>query len=183
MPLTTTADLLAPLRSAHLLEAPQLEKLAALQARFPDPQAMAKKLVSQGWLTAFQGNMLVHGKGRDLLLDSYVLMDRIGEGGMGAVYKAKNWKMGRLVALKVIRKEKLKDGNAVRRFEREVHAASQLSHPNIVVAYDAGQSANTHFFAMEYIEGADLTRLVKQSGPLPIPQACDFIRQAALGLQ
>src|SRR5208337_2650414 len=71
----------------------------------------------------------------------------------------------------------------VSRFYREVRAASQLSHPNIITAFDAGQAGPTHYFAMEYVQGIDLAQLVKQAGPLSIAQACDYIRQAALGLQ
>src|SRR5262245_31297668 len=60
--------------------------------------------------------------------------------------------------------------------------AGQLSHPNIVHAYDSGPIGNTHFFAMEFVEGIDLERLVQQNGPLTVPMACDYIRQAADGL-
>ena len=102
---------------------------------------------------------------------------------MGAVFKARHLKMNRLVALKVIRKELLANPDAIQRFEREVQAAAQLSHPNVVAAYDAAQVGDTHFFAMEYVEGTDLNKLVNDKGPLPVEQACDCIRQAALGLQ
>ena len=91
--------------------------------------------------------------------------------------------MNRVVALKVIRRESLADAEAVGRFYREIQVVSQLDHPNVVHAYDAGPVGATHFLAMEYVEGTDLGRLVKQSGPLPVAQACDYIRQAALGLQ
>ena len=91
--------------------------------------------------------------------------------------------MGRLVAVKVIRPEHLREPNAIRRFQREIRAAAQLHHPNIVLAHDAAQIGNTFLLVMEYIEGADLSRLVAQKGPLPVGQACDYVRQAALGLQ
>src|SRR5262249_48209492 len=68
-------------------------------------------------------------------------------------------------------------------FRREARAAAALSHPNIVLVYDADRSGDTYFIAMEYIEGTDLSHWVKDTGPLPITQACDFVRQAALGLQ
>src|SRR5262249_52298993 len=71
----------------------------------------------------------------------------------------------------------------VGRFLQEIRAAGQLVHPNIVMAYDAGQEAGTHYFAMEYVDGIDLTRMVKESGPLPVAHACEYIRQTALGLQ
>jgi serine/threonine protein kinase len=92
--------------------------------------------------------------------------------------------MDRIVALKLIRKERLDSPDAVHRFQREVRSAAALSHPNIVMAYDADELAGTHLLVMEYIEGAiDLAKFVKQSGPLPVAQACEYIRQAALGLQ
>ena len=103
---------------------------------------------------------------------------------MGQVFKARNWKLGRIVALKLIRKERLDSPDAIRRFQREVRAAAALSHPNIVLAYDADQIGGTHLLVMECIEGAsDLAKLVKKNGPLPVAQACEYIRQAALGLQ
>src|SRR5262249_50684817 len=73
--------------------------------------------------------------------------------------------------------------HAANRFYREVRAAAQLVHPHIVLAYDAGQVGDKYFFAMEYIDGIDLSRLIKQSGPLPWAVACEYVRQAALGLQ
>jgi serine/threonine protein kinase len=91
--------------------------------------------------------------------------------------------MGRVVALKVIRRERLTNREAVRRFQREIQAAAQLAHPKVVLAYDADQIGDIHFFAMEYVDGIDLGRLVRDKGPLPIREACDYIRQAAHGLQ
>src|SRR5262249_18629040 len=69
------------------------------------------------------------------------------------------------------------------RFRREVHALARLSHPNIVIAHDAAQVGGTHFLVMEYVAGTDLARLVNERGPLPFGRACDYVRQAALGLQ
>src|SRR5260370_28623206 len=102
---------------------------------------------------------------------------------MGQVFRARHKVLKRRVALKVIRKERLANPDFVRRFYREIQAAAQLSHPNIVVAYDADHVGDTHFFAMESVNGVDLWRLVHDKGLLPIATACDFIRQAALGLQ
>ncbi len=183
MALNTVTDLLTSMRTLRLLEPAQLDKVAAVQAKIPEPQALLKKLVSQGWLTQFQAKMLYAGRGNELMLGSYVMIDKLGEGGMGEVYKAKNWKIGKTVALKVIRKERLKNATAVKRFHREIEMAARLSHPNIVQAFDAGQVGTTHFFAMELIEGQDLTDMVKQAGPLPVDKATEYIRQAALGLQ
>jgi len=184
MPLDTAVNLVDALRQIRLLEPEQLSELSRdLLPRFAEPRALAGELIRRGWLTPYQVNQLLQGRGSELLLGSYVLLERIGEGGMGQVFKAKNWKLGRLVALKLIRKERLASEDAVRRFHREIHAAAQLSHPHIIMAYDADEVNGTHFFAMEYAEGSDLAKLIKEQGPMPVAQACDCVRQAALGLQ
>jgi WD40 repeat protein/serine/threonine protein kinase len=183
MPPTATADLVAALGTYHLLDSSQLAELPALADRFPDSKALARELIGRGWLTPYQANQLLQGRGPELLLGSYVLLERLGEGGMGQVFKARNWKLGRVVALKVIRKERLENAITARRFEREIRAAARLDHPNVVHAHDAEEVAGTHFLVMEYVEGIDLARLVAQRGPLPVAEACDCVRQAALGLQ
>jgi serine/threonine-protein kinase len=121
--------------------------------------------------------------GDRLLIGDYEVLSELGKGGMGVVYKARHVRMNRVVALKVIDKERLKNPDAVRRFYQEVEAAARLHHPNVVIAFDAGQAGETHYFAMEYVEGVDLDQYVRTHGPLPVGLACDFIRQAALGLQ
>jgi serine/threonine protein kinase len=117
------------------------------------------------------------------LLPDYDILEEIGRGGMGIVYKAQQQSRQRVVALKVIRKERLSHPEVVRRFRREVQAAARLSHPNIVLVYDSDEEGDTHFLAMEYVPGITLQRLVEQHGRLPVPQACAYVRQAALGLQ
>src|SRR4051812_30010069 len=116
MAIASNASLLDALRQHHLLDAAQLDEVTRiLQSRFPEAKALAGELIRRGWLTPFQANQLLQGKGQDLLLGSYVLLERLGEGGMGAVFKARNWKLGRVVALKLIRKERLDNPDAVRR--------------------------------------------------------------------
>src|SRR5262249_40919805 len=115
-------------------------------------------------------------------LGHYRLVAKLGEGGMGAVYKAVHTKLERVVALKVLPAERLADPQAVTRFEREMRAVGKLQHPNIVAAHDAGEIDGTHYLVMELVEGSDLARLVRDRGPLPIAEACELIRQAALGL-
>src|SRR5262249_6214449 len=95
---------------------------------------------------------------------------------------ARHQKLKRVVALKIIRKELLADPEVIARFGREVQVLSQLDHRNIVHAYDAGPAGQSQFLAMEFVEGTDLGKLVKQGGPLPALQACDYTRQAACGL-
>jgi len=114
----------------------------------------------------------------------YRIVKRLGTGGMGTVYLAEHRLMDRPVALKVIRADLLGNEALVKRFRREVRAAARLaSHPNIVAAHDAEQAGETHVLVMEFIEGTDLARLVEHRGPLPVGEACEYVRQAAVGLQ
>jgi hypothetical protein len=102
---------------------------------------------------------------------------------MGAVYEAEHRVMRRPVAVKVIRRDYTANPEALKRFRREVANAARLSHPNIVTTHDAEDAGETQFLVMEYVEGTDLGRLVQRRGPLPVDSACDYVRQAALGLQ
>jgi len=113
----------------------------------------------------------------------YQVMRLLGSGGMGSVYQAMHRVMDRAVALKIMRSDLTSHTALVERFRREVKAAAQLHHPNIVAAYDAEQAGSTHFLAMEYVEGKTLADIVQETGPLPVAQAVDYVRQAAIGLQ
>src|SRR5262249_30438120 len=113
----------------------------------------------------------------------YRIEELLGTGGMGAVYKAEHRLMQRAVALKVINPKFIQSKQAAERFRREVQAAGSLHHPNIVHAYDAEQAGDLHYLVMEYVKGTDLQKVVEQRGPLPVAEACDGIRQTALGLQ
>ncbi|MBY0524523.1 MAG: serine/threonine protein kinase, partial [Gemmataceae bacterium] len=178
------ATFLDNLRDGQLLEPAVFAEVAKNPlAKGDDPMPLAKDLMQRHGLTPYQVNQLLRGRGKELVLGAYRLLDRIGEGGMGQVFKAFHQPMSRVVALKVIKKDKLANPQAVSRFYQEIRAAAQLSHPHIVIAFDAGQADDTHFFAMEFVDGIDLSRLVKEQGPLTVLQACEYIRQAALGLQ
>jgi uncharacterized protein (TIGR03067 family) len=113
----------------------------------------------------------------------YRIVELLGRGGMGQVYKAEHQLMERVVALKVISHSLTDNAAMVERFRREVKAAARLTHPNIVTAYDAEQSGDSHFLVMEFVDGISLDRLLAREGPLPVARACEYARQAALGLQ
>jgi serine/threonine protein kinase len=115
--------------------------------------------------------------------ERYRIVRLLGEGGMGSVYEAEHRVMQRPVAVKVIKSALTSRPAAVERFRREVRAAARLVHPNIVTTYDAEDAGNTLFLVMEYVEGISLARLIGEKGPLPVAVACDYVRQAALGLQ
>lgn len=112
----------------------------------------------------------------------YAIQKRLGRGGMGMVYHAMHRLMNRQVALKMIRSDLLATPLAVSRFRREVQAAAQLDHANIVTAFDAEEVSGIHFLVMEYVEGRSLDQLVDQKGPLAIPVAVSIARQIAQGL-
>jgi serine/threonine protein kinase/WD40 repeat protein/cyclophilin family peptidyl-prolyl cis-trans isomerase len=116
-------------------------------------------------------------------LTQYQIRGELGRGGMGVVYMAKNKLMDRFEVLKVINKALLEQPGAVERFLREIRSAAQLDHPNVVRAYNALQSGDLLVFAMEYVQGEDLAKVVKAHGPLSIPDACNYAQQVALGLQ
>jgi eukaryotic-like serine/threonine-protein kinase len=185
MPLTTVAALLETLRQVPLLEGRRLNEVVQfLEAHQGEPlSALLPELVARGWLTGFQLERLITDQAASLLLGQYVLLDRLGTGGMGKVFKARHRRLERVDAVKVIRPDLLGDPEAVARFQREARAAAKLSHPNLITVYDFDRAGDVYFLAMEYIEGTDLSRLVAQQGKLPASDACEYIRQAALGLQ
>jgi serine/threonine protein kinase len=145
-------------------------------------EELAQELYRHGKLTKFQAQAIHQGKTRGLVVGNYVVLDRLGKGGMGQVYKALHKRMKRTVALKVLPSSALKSPEAVKRFQREVEAAAKLSHPNIVAAFDADEARGVHFLVMECVDGQDLSSLVKEHGPLPVGKAIDHILQAAKGL-
>lgn len=116
-------------------------------------------------------------------LGEYRIISPIGRGGMGAVYKAVHVRLDKLVAIKVLPRERLSDAGAATRFQREMRAVGKLNHTNIVLATDAGEIDGSPFLVMEFVEGIDLARLIKRHGPVPVAEACELARQAALGLQ
>ena len=184
MPMPSVSALVEALRKSRLVESNQLDELMAeVGSRYRDSRSLAQEMLRRNLLTPYQANQIFASGGRDLILGPYILLAKIGEGVMGQLYKARHRLMNRLVALKVIRPELLARPDAVEQFYKDTEAAGQLSHPHIVHAYDSGPIGNTHFFAMEYVEGVDLERQVQQAGPLAIPLACEFMRQTADGLQ
>src|SRR5262249_51466030 len=105
MTIATSAGFVDVLRQLAVLNAAQMNELTrTLQARFPEPRGLARELAQRGWLTPYQVNQLLQGRGGQLVLGSYVLLDKLGEGTLGQVFKARHQKTERVVALKAIRK-------------------------------------------------------------------------------
>jgi serine/threonine protein kinase len=156
--------------------------LRHLAQRCRDARGLAKELIRRDWLTVFQINHLFGGRPDDLVVGPYRILDRLGTGGAGTVYKARHVQQDRLVALKMLRCGLDPDPNAVPQFEREIEALRRLTHRHIIRLLDAGEAGGRRYFAMEHLEGTDLGKRVRLSGALPVAAACEYVRQAALGL-
>jgi hypothetical protein len=145
--------------------------------------AVAHELVRDGKLTAYQAAAVLQGKTRGLVIGGYDVLDKLGAGSMGIVFKAVHRRLRQVVALKLLPPSLARHPTAVSRFRREAKAAAKLSHPNIVAVLDADEFRGLYFLVMEYVEGRDLSRLVREQGTLSMPRAIDCIIQAARGLE
>ena len=161
------------------------EDLARLLADRPaaDSMALAQALVEMGLLTVYQMDAISHGRHKELRIGNYDVLEKLGAGGMGTVYKARHRRMKRIVALKVLAKSLLADKEFVRRFQREVETIAQLNHPNIVLAHDADEAEAGHFLVMEFVNGQDLASYVQRRGRMTVAEAIDCILQSARGLE
>jgi len=182
-PLSDIETVAKQLTDCGLIDSVRLEKFVPPSAHPKDVAELAAELVKAGRLTPFQAQRVGAGKAASLILGNYTLLDELGSGGMGRVYKAEHRRMHRLVALKTLPAERVSDRGAIARFEQEVAATAKLSHPNIVAAHDADEAGGIHYFVMEYVDGTDLSALVKREGPLAPQKALDYIMQAARGLE
>ena len=172
------------LADQRMLEPEQYEQfISAMLPICQDVPILAKELVYRDWLTPYQVEQILAGNADSLFLGSYVLLEPLGEGGMGRVFRARNWKLNRQVAVKVIREEQACQQAVVARFQREIRALGRIRHPNIVMAIDADFQHGSIWYAMEFVEGIDLGRHVRAHGPMPIDDACDCIVQIADALQ
>lgn len=147
-----------------------------------DGAALADALVKSHKLSPYQVDALVRGQTRGLVLGNYVIVDKLGEGGMGMVFRARHRRMKRTVALKVLPPEMIRSNDAVQRFHREVEAAAKLTHPHIAAAYDADESDGIHFLVMELVDGPNLSSYIKGAGSMTPAAAAAVISQAARGL-
>ncbi len=174
--------------TSGLVTAEDLQRAtAALQARDAVDsgtefgQELATILVRQGAINRWQAEQLLAGRVK-FTLGPYRMLDSIGQGGMGQVFKAEHELMGRTVAVKVLPRHK-STPEAIASFTREIRAQARLDHPNLVRAFDAGHDGNVHFLVTEYVPGSDLRRLLRRNGPLSMPLAASIISQVALGLE
>ena len=142
----------------------------------------ARELVKENRLTKLQVSAVLKGKTKNLLFGEYLVLDKIGSGGMGQVFKARHRPTGKLVALKVLSAEAVGNRRLIERFKKEAKAIGRLKHPNIVRAYEAGKMNRIRYLVMEYVNGENMLARVKRKGPLAIDEVVNCILQAARGL-
>jgi eukaryotic-like serine/threonine-protein kinase len=149
------------LEDSGIVAAGKLKEFIPPNASPKDGEALLRELYKQNLLTKFQAQQVAAGKVKALVLGNYTLLDKIGAGGMGQVFKAEHRRMKRTVAIKMLPPAVTKDAAAIARFQREVEAAAKLRHSNIVAADDADEANGAHFLVMEFVSGKDLSALVK----------------------
>jgi serine/threonine protein kinase/DNA-binding response OmpR family regulator len=180
---TAGDEFLRTLRDNHLLTAEEIAlHFPPGQPPPPDAESAARRLIAAGRLTPFQADAVKDRRVAELIIGNYVVLDRLGAGGMGTVFKARHRRMKRVVALKVLSRTVAQSPSFVQRFQREVEAVARLSHPNIVMAFDADEAEVGHFLVMEFINGRDLATEVEKRGPLPVGEAVACVVQAARAL-
>ena len=173
------SELLAAAVEMALISDEQIERAKREISTEVTAHALAEWLVREGFLTRYQARALLTAGASPLILDRYVILDQIGSGGMGIVYKALHRSMNRVVALKVLPEEAVDSPEKVARFQQEIRATARLSHPNIVAAHDAHEVQGRHFLVMEYVTGKNLKELVAQQGPLLVREATKIIATVA----
>ncbi|MFO0852260.1 MAG: serine/threonine-protein kinase [Gemmataceae bacterium] len=185
MPAPATVDeFLDVVRKSGLVPADRLDETSERLSPAATPDQVAAALIRAGLLTRFQAKQLKHGRYKRFeIAGKYRLLELLGVGGMGAVYLCEHQLMKRLVAVKVLPVEKLKDPSALPRFQREARAVAALDDPNIVRAYDIDKYDGLHFLVMEYVDGASLQEVVSRHGPLSPDRAAQYVWQCANGLQ
>ncbi len=144
---------------------------------------LARQIVNAGRITLWQAQQLLAGRWQGLRIAKYELMDVIGHGGMGRVYLAKDTRLNRQVALKILSRERMNNPRAMARFRREAKVGAQLQHENLVRIYDEGDAHGVRFLVMEFIEGRTVGRLIADRGRLSPATAATLARQVALGLE
>lgn len=181
----TVEAFLHAIANSGLMTAEEIEEVRSSDSGEPpvDSRSLAGQLVRQKKLTPYQASVLLAERDDPLLLDRYIILDTIGSGGMGVVFKALHRSLDRVVALKMLPPRAVDSEEKVKRFRREVKTAAMLTHPNIVITHDAHEANSVHFLVMEYVNGSDLNQLVKTRGPLPATTAVDYVLQAARGLE
>ena len=174
-------ELIGRIERCGVLPPDTIEEIRARQ--FESSAQLADVLAGNGMLTVYQLSCVCDGRGEELVIGEYVILESIGAGGMGEVYRARHQTTQRIVALKLLRQSTEEKPDSLARFRREIQAAATLNHSNIVTVYDASNVGGQLYLAMEFVDGLDLATLVSRNGPLAAGEAIDYVLQAAAGLE
>ena len=174
---------LSQLSDSGLLPEEKLKVVLSKKTNFADGEALARDMIKSNLLTKYQAEQILGGRTKHLVMGKYQILEKIGAGGMGQVYKAYHSGTGRVVAIKVILSKSKIDPEVIRRFEREVKAAAKLVHQNIITVFDADQINGRVFMVMEYIKGNDLAEIILKKGKLSVVESVKYIIQTANGLK
>jgi response regulator RpfG family c-di-GMP phosphodiesterase/serine/threonine protein kinase len=165
------------------------QNLQEVLTRCGDLPTLIDQLEAARLLTPYQADRLRAGKSHGLVMGNYRVVSRLGAGGMGVVFKAEHVLLRRPAAVKVLTMPADSDPKPLQRFFAEIRTLGSVQHPNVVAPLDAGQLAPLaagepvlHYLVMEYVDGPDVEEMVRERGPLPVPLACDLVRQVAAGL-
>ncbi len=165
-----------------------VEEVTEYVHRLPDRHAkdavevLANALIQAKKLTRFQDGRVRANQVKGLVLGNYLVLDEIGRGASGTVFRARHRHMTRIVALKMIPPAMLQNPTVAKRFEREVEVMSRVSHPNFVTAYDAGEDKGAYFLILEFVDGYDLSKPIQGGKSVPLDLAIEYTLQAARGL-
>ena len=185
MQVSNQTEFLELLKKSNLLSPAELEQ--AIEAHklhsIEDPLEACRLLYESKLLTRYQAEQLLSGRARGLVIDHYRVLELVGFGGMGSLYLALDTRSGERVALKVLNEEYRHSPDMLLRLKNEAIATQQLDHENIIRAFEFRDTGAICYLAMEFVHGINLLELLTLKGPIPWPQACDFIRQAASALQ
>jgi serine/threonine-protein kinase len=180
----TRDQFLAAVRASGVLSDRQFAKAQDAVSLFTrSARAVADELVAGGFLTRFQAERLLTGRADGFLLGPYIVLDYLGKTDVARLYKARHRTMNRLAAVHVLKAE-LTASAAVRDAIRtQARAAARLAHPNVVTLLDVNAVGDRMYLVREFLDGTDLGAMVQAGGPVTARRACEFGRQAAVGLQ
>jgi serine/threonine protein kinase len=182
----TVKDFLHTVLKSGLLDRDQIE---AVMREIPDSlrrdvRGVADHFVKTGKLSRFQARKLLKGVSLGLVLGPFQVLAPIGKGGMGVVYLARDSRIGRLVALKVLppRRARMEE-RMLARFRREMELSQRVAHAHLAWVYEVGKHRDVNYIAMEYVPGKTLSRLVVSEGPLRVPRAARLFAEVASALE
>ena len=178
-------DFVKILRKSGLAEASKIDEVVASLDNLDSPltDEVTNAFLNANLITTWHLKQLLKGKHKGFFLERYKLLNELGKGGMSSVYLAEHTSMHLPVAIKVLPVKRVGEKSYLERFQREAKASFRLRHDNIAGATNFDHHGDLWYIVLDYIEGEDLHQMVKRTGPLPVRDAVEYIRQAACGLE